>query len=92
MKVAIIAAIVVCTPLFVVGSANAEIHRSREVTRAFQRLHPCPANGSRWRKCPGWIKDHIIPLCLGGPDSVDNMQWQTVADAKAKDRIECKRG
>lgn len=38
---------------------------------------------------PGWIVDHIFALCKGGKDSPDNMQWQTVADAKKKDRIEC---
>ena len=30
--------------------------------------------------------DHVIPLKRGGPDSPDNMQWQTREAAKAKDR------
>ena len=38
--------------------------------------------------CPGYIIDHVTPLCAGGSDKPTNMQWQTVADAKAKDRIE----
>jgi len=38
---------------------------------------------------PGWVVDHIFALCKGGLDSADNMQWQTVAAAKKKDRIEC---
>src|SRR5215472_10667726 len=38
--------------------------------------------------CPGFLKDHIKPLACGGPDAVWNMQWQTVAAAKAKDRWE----
>jgi hypothetical protein len=33
------------------------------------------------------VKDHIIPLC-GGADDPTNLQWQTVADAKAKDKWE----
>ncbi len=33
---------------------------------------------------------HIIPLCKGGADAVWNMQWQTIQDAKAKDKWECK--
>jgi hypothetical protein len=37
---------------------------------------------------PGFIVDHIIPLCNGGMDSPSNMQWQTVADAKHKDAAE----
>lgn len=77
--------------LFMVSeSAAARVteHRSRAVTRQFERLHPCPSTGRTIGACPGWIKDHVIPLCAGGPDSVSNMQWQTVADAKAKDRDE----
>ena len=37
---------------------------------------------------PGYRKDHVLPLACGGPDAVSNMQWQTVAAAKAKDRWE----
>jgi len=33
-------------------------------------------------------KDHIVPLCAGGADSPSNMQWQTVEEAKIKDREE----
>ena len=29
--------------------------------------------------------DHIVPLCAGGPDGPENMQWQAVEEAKAKD-------
>jgi len=38
--------------------------------------------------CPGYIIDHVIALKRGGPDTPANMQWQTVEDAKAKDRWE----
>jgi hypothetical protein len=34
----------------------------------------------------GYVVDHIIPLKRGGADSPSNMQWQTKADAKAKDK------
>lgn len=37
---------------------------------------------------PGYVIDHIRPLACGGPDVPTNMQWQTVADARAKDRTE----
>lgn len=37
---------------------------------------------------PGYVIDHIIPLKKGGCDCPENMQWQTVADAKAKDKWE----
>jgi hypothetical protein len=38
--------------------------------------------------CPGWIKDHIVPLCAGGANAPANLQWQTREAAKAKDRTE----
>lgn len=37
---------------------------------------------------PGYIVDHIQPLACGGLDAPSNMQWQTVAEAHAKDKIE----
>jgi hypothetical protein len=30
------------------------------------------------------VIDHVIPLKRGGPDTETNMQWQTIAAAKAK--------
>jgi hypothetical protein len=29
-----------------------------------------------------------VPLACGGADAVSNIQWQTIEDAKAKDRWE----
>lgn len=55
---------------------------------AFRRTHPCPATGKVRGACPGYVVDHILPLCAGGEDRPSNMQWQTIADGKAKDRIE----
>ena len=37
---------------------------------------------------PGYVIDHIIPLKRGGCDCPSNMQWQTKAEAKAKDKVE----
>jgi hypothetical protein len=72
------------------GPLSAREHRSREVTREFQREHPCPSTGKTSGACPGYRKDHIVPLACGGPDAVSNLQWQPVRDARAKDKIERK--
>jgi hypothetical protein len=47
-----------------------------------------PASAETSGPCPGYWRDHIVPLACGGPDAVENMQWQTIAEAKAKDRWE----
>ena len=70
--------------------ALASEHRSREVTREFRREHPCPSTGRTSGACPGFRKDHIKPLACGGPDTVSNLQWQTIRQAKAKDAWERK--
>ncbi len=62
--------------------------RSGAVRAAFQRDNPCPANGAKRGTCPGWVVDHIKPLACDGADKPFNLQWQTVADAKAKDKWE----
>ena len=72
------------------GQLSAKEYRSREVTREFQREHPYPSTGKTSGACPGYRKDHIKALACGGPDTVANLQWQTVANAKAKDRWERK--
>jgi hypothetical protein len=36
----------------------------------------------------GYVVDHIIPLCACGSDTRDNMQLQTIGDAKKKDVVE----
>lgn len=54
----------------------------------FKHAQPCPSNGKATGACPGWVIDHVVPLCAGGADRPDNMQWQTTADAKLKDKLE----
>jgi hypothetical protein len=83
----------VCGALIVIAAASlasASEHRSRTVTREFQREHPCPSTGRASGPCPGYRKDHIVPLACGGPDAVPNLQWQTIADARVKDAWERK--
>lgn len=62
--------------------------RDPAVRKAFQRANPCPSNGKKVGACPGYVVDHKKPLCAGGQDRVFNMQWQTISEAKKKDRLE----
>jgi hypothetical protein len=49
------------------GPVSARENRSREVTREFQREHPCPSTGRPSGACPGYLKDHIVPLGAAVP-------------------------
>jgi hypothetical protein len=62
--------------------------RSAAAKTTFRSANPCPVTGKSRGPCPGWVIDHVIPLCAGGADAPSNMQWQTVAAGKAKDVIE----
>lgn len=73
--------------------ADGSLHRRSDVLTAFQHAHPCPSTGSITGACPGWSKDHVIPLACGGCDAVSNLQWLPYAAKSAsgvvpKDRFE----
>jgi hypothetical protein len=63
---------------------NGRIVRSEEARREFERQTGYPHGR------PGYVIDHIIPLACGGHDAPSNMQWQTIAEGKAKDKVERK--
>jgi hypothetical protein len=69
-------------------SADAKTNRSHQAKAEFRKSNLCPSTNSRKAGCPGYVIDHIIPLCAGGVDHPSNMQWQTVPEAKIKDRQE----
>ena len=69
-------------------SACASHERGAAQRAAFVREYPCPATGQPRGPCPGYVVDHIIPLCGGGADAPSNMQWQTIEDGKLKDKEE----
>ncbi len=68
--------------------SHGRIKRSVAAKNGFKRQHPCPSTGRSNGACPGYVIDHVKPLECGGPDNSGNMQWQTIADGKAKDRVE----
>jgi hypothetical protein len=82
--------LVSCAIFGLAQPAEAKIHRSAGARQNFKQLHPCPATGRSTGKCPGYVIDHVTPLACGGADHPSNMQWQSVAEAKAKDKWERK--
>jgi hypothetical protein len=70
--------------------AEARIARKHSAKLEFQREIPCPSTSARTGKCNGYVIDHIKALACGGADDPINMQWQTIADGKAKDNWERK--
>ncbi len=75
-------------------NTDAKQNRSYHAIKQFKLENPCPANGRYKGRCEGYVIDHVKPLACGGLDSPKNMAWQTVEDAKQKDkweRIDCYR-
>lgn len=81
-------AFLIAAAVAITGCATTPTPRSPAVRAAFVKANPCPATSEPRGPCPGWVVDHITPLCAGGADAAHNLQWQTVADAKIKDADE----
>ena len=64
--------------------------RDRTQVYNFRGYNPCPATGATGGPCHGYEVDHLVPLCAGGPDLPINMQWLSVADHRAKTKIDLK--
>jgi hypothetical protein len=72
----------------VVRDKHGRIKRSASAKHDFERQQPCPSTGKSSGRCPGYVVDHVRPLECGGVDAPSNMQLQTVASGKAKDKTE----
>ena len=78
-----------------VGASAAESARPSNAEILFRLANPCPATGTRHGACKGYVVDRVIPILCGGEEDPANMRWQTLAEAKEKDRWEkigCRRG
>ena len=65
-------------PVSVYGRAG------RKACTAYLRIEPSPVTGKPRGACPGYVIDHVIPLCAGGANDPLNMQWPTRPDS-----VEC---
>lgn len=79
-------ALAIAAVALALSTAATATERDPHQRALFVKSQPCPANGNTRDRCPGYVVDHIQPLCAGGKDHPSNMPWQTVADAKVKDR------
>src|SRR5262249_18016023 len=68
--------------------SHGKIKLSEKAKDDFKKSHPCPSTGKTSGSCPGYVIDHVVPLKRGGVDVPSNTQWQTTAEAKAKDKWE----
>lgn len=84
MSQLLVAAVLIAATSF----ASAAAPRSAAARLEFKRHNPCPSTGRSAGSCPGYVIDHMHPLCAGGADAPLNMQWQEAAQAKVKDRDE----
>jgi hypothetical protein len=75
-----------CILLSLTFTAEARTSRSAAEVLAFKRANPCPDTGSTSGPCKGWQIDHVFPLCAGGADKLENLQWLTIQDHKRKTR------
>lgn len=78
----ILSSLLLLCPCKLPRNPDGSIRRDWRAVREFARL-----THQRYPR-PGYVVDHIIPLCACGVDTPENMQWQTVEDGLAKDRLE----
>ena len=62
--------------------------RSFRAEVLFRLQNPCPTTGETRGECKGYVIDRVIPVACGGAEDPSNMQWQTLAQAREKDRWE----
>lgn len=62
--------------------------RRWDVRQRFVATAPCPATGQVARPCPGYEVDHRVPLCAGGADAIENLQWLSIAEHRRKTAAE----
>lgn len=80
--------VLVLAALLTPTAADSITRRSMAAKLAFARGTVCPSTSLHRISCPGYVIDHITPLCLGGPDKASNMQWQEYKESLIKDARE----
>lgn len=79
--------VVAVTNLGITAYAETIVRSTTEITH-FKKHNVCPSTHTYSTSCPGYVVDHAMPLCLGGSDKEDNMQYQEYKDSLKKDAAE----
>ena len=88
LGILLLSLVMAAAPSTALAKGHDRIARSAKAKDAFKHSHPCPSTGRQSGACPGYVIDHIRPLKRGGQDAPGNMQWQTTAAARLKDKSE----
>jgi hypothetical protein len=94
-KVACAIVIGIASAVACFSASAAQSRRPSNAEVLFRLANPCPATGQTLGQCAGYVIDRIIPVGCGGAEEPGNMQWQTITEAREKDRWEsigCRRG
>lgn len=82
----------VCSPP---RDKRGRIVRDHAAVREFKRTHVCPGTGNVEEFCFGYVVDHKTPLAcacnaaeLADLDRPENMQYQSIQEAREKDKTE----
>lgn len=68
--------------------AYGKVERDYTQVHKFRKEQLCPATKKVSGPCGDWVVDHKMPLCAGGADKPENMQWQRYRESKLKDKEE----
>lgn len=67
---------------------HGKIARSARAVKDFRSITPCPTTGTASATCPGYVVDHVRPLCDCGLDAPSNMRYQKYDESLLKDKWE----
>lgn len=73
--------------LWLAFSSVADARDSSQV-RKFRKTHICPSTENYSGPCVGFVVNHRRPLCLGGADLPENMEWQEYKESLKTDVLE----
>jgi hypothetical protein len=59
----VLVSVLLVAAALLISEAASATERSKKAIYDFRTAHPCPATGQRRGACPGYVIDHMKPLC-----------------------------